>query len=41
VGGLAGPLRVYAFVKFTHVVWGTGGGMVPEYDLAKYLAKGK
>ena len=25
----------------THLVWATGGGMVPEADMAQYLAKGR
>ena len=25
----------------THLVWKTGGGMVPEEGMAQYLAKGR
>ena len=25
----------------THLVWATGGGMVPEDEMARYLAKGR
>lgn len=25
----------------THLVWATGGGMVPETEMAQYLAKGR
>ena len=25
----------------THLVWATGGGMVPEAEMAQYLAKGR
>lgn len=25
----------------THLVWATGGGMVPEDEMAQYLAKGR
>jgi len=25
----------------THLVWATGGGMVPEDEMAAYLAKGR
>ncbi|MBN4812535.1 D-serine dehydratase, partial [Citrobacter braakii] len=25
----------------THLVWGTGGSMVPEAEMAAYLAKGR
>ena len=32
----AGPLH-----NATHVVWATGGGMVPEAEMAQYLAKGR
>ena len=25
----------------THLIWATGGGMVPEEEMAQYLAKGR
>ncbi|MGS6386336.1 hypothetical protein ACVGW4_01155, partial [Enterobacter hormaechei] len=40
VGGMAGPVRVFAFYNLTHVVWATGGGLVPLFVMAKYLDKG-
>jgi len=27
--------------RATHLVWGTGGSMVPEAEFAAYLAKGR
>lgn len=39
-------LRMHRFTpsqlaSATHVVWATGGGMVPEAEMAQYLAKGR
>jgi D-serine ammonia-lyase len=41
LAGMAGPLRFPAGANVTHLVWATGGGMVPEDEMAAYLAKGK
>lgn len=41
LAGMAGPLRVAATENVTHLVWATGGGMVPEAEMAAYLAKGR
>lgn len=41
LAGMAGPLRVHADARVTHLVWATGGGMVPEEEMAAYLAKGR
>jgi len=27
--------------RATHLVWATGGGMVPEDEMARYLAQGR
>lgn len=45
LAGMAGPQRVsasgkYALENATHLVWATGGGMVPEEEMAAYLVKG-
>nr|UKE85129.1 pyridoxal-phosphate dependent enzyme [Pectobacterium sp. PL152] len=34
-------LSVTAMADATHLVWATGGGMVPEKEMQQYLAKGK
>ncbi|ELW1647935.1 D-serine ammonia-lyase [Enterobacter oligotrophicus] len=42
LAGMAGPLRVTGTPEnTTHLVWATGGGMVPEAEMARYLAKGR
>ena len=46
LAGMAGPVRVslskqYPLENATHLVWATGGGMVPEDEMVKYLAKGR
>ena len=46
LAGMAGPVRLataghYALDNATHLVWATGGGMVPDEEMAKYLAKGR
>lgn len=46
LAGMAGPVRLaasgrYSLENATHLVWATGGGMVPDEEMAKYLAKGR
>ncbi|MCG1032897.1 D-serine ammonia-lyase [Bacillus amyloliquefaciens] len=46
LAGMAGPVRLataghYALDNATHLVWATGGGMVPDEEMTKYLAKGR
>lgn len=47
LAGMAGPQRIGALLApekirhATHLVWATGGGMVPEAEMAQYLAKGR
>ncbi|MCZ7839871.1 D-serine ammonia-lyase [Leclercia adecarboxylata] len=46
LAGMVGPVRLataghYALDNATHLVWATGGGMVPDEEMAKYLAKGR
>lgn len=46
LAGMAGPLRIavsgrYDLRNATHLVWATGGGMVPDDEMAHYLAKGR
>jgi len=41
LAGMAGPLRVVSTENITHLVWATGGGMVPEEEMDAYLAKGR
>ncbi|HCH41082.1 MAG TPA: D-serine ammonia-lyase [Enterobacter sp.] len=46
LAGMAGPegsrrIWHYALDNATHLVWATGGGMVPDEEMAKYLAKGR
>jgi D-serine dehydratase len=47
LAGMAGPQRIGTLLASgnirdtTHLVWATGGGMVPEEEMAQYLAKGR
>ncbi|MGG6178578.1 D-serine ammonia-lyase [Pantoea allii] len=46
VCGAAAYLQLHGFTatqldQATHLVWATGGGMVPEDEMARYLAKGR
>ncbi|MGU3525254.1 D-serine ammonia-lyase [Enterobacteriaceae bacterium C23F] len=47
LAGMAGPQKTGPLLApekirhATHLVWATGGGMVPEAEMAQYLAKGR
>ena len=40
LAGMYGPV-LFPTAKGTHLVWATGGSMVPEYEMDKYYAEGK
>ena len=38
---LAAPQYQQHLETATHLVWGTGGSMVPEQEMAAYVARGR